>query len=345
MSRTALAANPLLWAWLVLIPSLACAAPSVQVSTVPAAERVLRETLAAYGRVRPDPDHVRGIALPHAGVINRLWVRLGQRVAAGDALLEVDTAPAARMDYQQAQAAVDFARKDLQRLERLFEEQLATRDQVNTARHALVDAESKLQAQRALGTGEKRETLRAPFAGIVSQLSVHPGQRVPPDTVALLVASGDALVVPLGVEPEDAHRVRPGMAVTLTSVFQLERTIETRVADVHAMINPATRLVDVLVRVPPTVADPPMLDSYVRGLIILREQRTLAVPRSAVLTDAHGPYVFVVRGGKAHRVDVQTGLRQDGEIGVQGALGAGEPVVSAGNYELEDGMAVRDGTP
>jgi membrane fusion protein (multidrug efflux system) len=42
---------------------------------------------------------------------------------------------------------------------------------------------------------------------------------------------------------------------------------------------------------------------------------------------------------------VQTGLEQDGLIAVQGAFAAGEPVVSLGNYELRDGMMVRQSQP
>lgn len=69
------------------------------------------------------------------------------------------------------------------------------------------------------------------------------------------------------------------------------------------------------------------------------------MPRSAVLRDSQGAYVFQVRDGKAHRVTVQTGLERDGLIAVQGAFAATEPVVSLGNYELQDGMGVRGSQP
>ena len=64
-----------------------------------------------------------------------------------------------------------------------------------------------------------------------------------------------------------------------------------------------------------------------------------------MLRDARGAYLFQVREGKAHRVDVQTGLERDGLIAVQGAFDTKQPIVKLGNYELQDGMAVRRGQP
>ena len=173
--------------------------PSVQVQVAKAELRTLHETVTAYGRVQPDPDQVASIALPRAGLVGHLWVRLGQPVSADQQLLQLDTAPAARVDYQQAKAAVDYARSDLRRLQDLLTKQLATRDQVASAQKTLQDAEARLQAQSKLGTQLKEEVIRAPFAGIVTQLSVAQGQRVQADTTALLLARRDALVVLLGV--------------------------------------------------------------------------------------------------------------------------------------------------
>ncbi|AJY38051.1 transporter (plasmid) [Burkholderia humptydooensis] len=65
------------------------------------------------------------------------------------------------------------------------------------------------------------------------------------------------------------------------------------------------------------------------------------VPRSAVLRDAKGDYVFQIDRGHARRVNVVTAVDQGVTLGVDGTLDAGRPVVVIGNYELKDGMAVR----
>lgn len=350
------------------------AGPSVQVHTVMVTRHRLDESINAFGTVQPDPDALASISLPRAGQISRVWVQTGQRVRAGDPLLALDTAPAARMAYQQARAALDYARSELTRIKGLFAEQMATREQLATAQRNLHDAQAALATQKKLGSNQAREILRAPFAGIVTQLGVAAGQRVQAGSPALLLARRDALIVALGVEQEDAARIHAGMPVDLQPVFQspIERnasagdpvlvpTISARVEAVHAMVNPHTRLVDVLVRIPahtPASNSPAsnsaapksaaqqsgmalVLGATLRGRIVLRRVDALSVPRSAVLRDGRGEYVFVVRDGRAQRIDVTTGLRQQGQVEIRKGLHIGEQVVSLGNYELHDGMAVR----
>jgi len=337
----------LLFALLTVYPAMkpALAEPQAQVQTLPLAGHTLKKTVVAYGQVQADPDHVSSISLPRAGTINRLLVRLGQRVTPNQELLELDTAPQARMDYQQAKAAVDYSRSKLRQTQSLFSQQLATRDQVAAAERDLNDAEAKLAALLKLGNEKNMTIIHSPFAGIVIELKVSQGQRVQPDTDAVLLASGDTLLVPLGVEPEDARRVAPGMKVVLESLFEQQWRVEVQVTTVLAMVNPSTRLVDVLTRVPADKSAPLVLGDRIKGTITLREERTLAVPRSAVLKDAQGAYLFIVQSGRAHRVAVTTGLEDRGLVAVEGPLKAGDAVVIVGNYELKDGMAVQEVRP
>ncbi len=320
-------------------------APSALVQVAPVTRHSLKETVTAFGRVQPDPDQATSITLKRAGTVSHLSVRLGQRVVAGQTLLQFDTAPDARMQYRQAEAAANFARGNLEHVQRLFKEQLATREQRAAAERGLHDAEARLRAQREVGNEQSTEILRAPFAGIITQLSVGRGQRVQADTVAMLLASRDALVVPLGLEQEDAVRVQAGQEVILSSVFRPEVKIASEVGDVHAMVNPQTHLVDVYTRVPKKAAHGLVLGEVMRGVITLRQRQVLAVPRSAVLRDDRGAYVFVVREGRARRIEISPGLQADGFVGVGGELKEGDVVVTVGNYELADGMAVRETVP
>jgi membrane fusion protein, multidrug efflux system len=76
--------------------------------------------------------------------------------------------------------------------------------------------------------------------------------------------------------------------------------------------------------------------------IAVAERTGLVVPRRSVLHDGQGDYVFQVANGKARRVNVRTGLSTDRVTEVSGPLDAALNVVSLGNYELQDGCAVRE---
>ena len=325
------------------VGSLAAAGqvPSVLVRTAPVVQKTLADTLTAYGVLDPDPDQVLSLSLPHAGLINRVWVRLGQRVKSGDALLEVVTAPDARMQYLQARSAVDYAEREYRRQQNLLAEQLATKAQVDTAAKGLQDARATLEALRKRGMDADRETLRAPMDGIITRLDVAQGQRVQSDTTVMLVAAEQRLIARLGVEPEDLGAVQAGTRVTITSVFVPGLTVDSEVREVHAMIDPDTHLVEVLAPIPAERSERLVLGSRIQARFHLDPHPALVVPRSAVLGDTPDAFVYVVVAGKARRVKVQTGTQQGSEVEVRGPLHAGDRVVVSGNYELADGMAVR----
>lgn len=316
--------------------------PSVLVQTTPIVSKTVTQTLTTFGVLDPDPDQILSISLPHAGLINRVWVRLGQRVKRGDQLLEVITAPDARMQYLQAQSSVDYAQRELDRQLRLLEGQLATRSQVAAAKKNLKDARATLDALHERGMDVVAETLRAPMDGIVTRLDVSQGQRVQADTTAMLIAAEQKLIARLGVEPEDLAAVQAGTAVTITSVFVPGVKVESTIREVHAMINPSTHLVEVLAPIPEQQIAQLVLGSRILGQIHLASHTALVVPRSAVLGDAPDAYLYTVNGGMAHRVAVQTGGNINDLIEVSGNLKVGDRVVVSGNYQLTDGMAVRE---
>ncbi len=315
------------------------------VQTQPVARHELAETFSCYGAVSVDPLSTESVNFPRAGQVTRLLVVQGEVVKKGAPILELDTSPEEGAGYEQAQSAVDFARSELARVQSLLEQQLATRSQLAQAQKAVNDAEAALAAQRKRGTGLKRELLSAPFDGIVSAVQVAQGERIRAGATALQLARRDRLRVVLGIEPEDALKVKPGMPVQLTPVFGGMRGAEGVVHTIHGMINPQTGLVDLAVSLKPEQAVRLMPGIRVHGLITLNRRRGFAVPRQAVLADKRGSYIFVVRNGLARRIDVRTGVEDHGLVGITGPFKEQERVVVLGNYELRDGMAVQESAP
>jgi hypothetical protein len=79
--------------------------------------------------------------------------------------------------------------------------------------------------------------------------------------------------------------------------------------------------------------------------IVLEQHTGWVVPRNAVLRDGKGDYIFRVTGSKAERVPVKTGIETDQYTEIIGSIDRKSPIISVGNYELQDGMAVREGGP
>ncbi len=319
------------------------ATPSVLVKTQPLGQYDLTDHLSCYGTITLNPDKVISLNFPRAGQITRLLVSTGQVVKKGLPLLEFETSPQDSVGYIQAESAVDLSRQELSRLKNLAAEQLATRSQVAQAQKVLIDAEATLTAQRKLGTDRKKELLLAPFDGLVNDLKVAQGERIQMGTTALQLARTDGLLVVLGIEPEDRAKVKPGILVLVTSVFEGSIRESGKIKKVHGMVNPQTKLVDVTVDLKNDPAALLMPGMSVRGEIILNKYHGPAVPRQAVLTDDQGAYIFVVREGRACRLRVKTLIETKGLVGISGAIRKNDRIVVLGNYELKDGMTVREG--
>jgi multidrug efflux pump subunit AcrA (membrane-fusion protein) len=155
-----------------------------------------------------------------------------------------------------------------------------------------------------------------------------------------IVAEND-IEVKLGVEAEDLSAAQEGAPVTIIPLNDpTAPKVEGTIRLVTRRIDPATRLVDVYVTLP--AGTKLFLDGYVRGEIQRTEKNALAVPRSAVLPNESREFeIFTVENNHAIRHTVKIGAENPNEIQViANDLHEGDPVVTLGNYELEDGMAV-----
>jgi len=317
--------------------------PSVLIRQAKVVQQPISETLTVYGQVQADPDSVQAISLLHDALITRVAVRPGQRVERGETLLELATSPGAHMEYLKARGAMDYAQRELARQQRLLKEQLATNSQVEAASNALQDAEASLQALEAQGQNKATDKMSAPTAGIITQLRAKQGDRLQAGVAVLEIAIGNRLVAILGVEPEDIRLLGPGTPVKIRSVFVPDYEADSQLREIHAMINPATHLVDALAPIPADQTDQLVLGSSLSADIQLNAHTGMTVPRSAVLQDEQGAYVFRIIGGKGQRMAVTTGLESDQWIEITSGLRLDEAVVTVGNYELKDGMPVREG--
>jgi RND family efflux transporter MFP subunit len=316
---------------------------SVLVRTAPPVRKPMTTVVTGYGTVMADTGAIVNVSVPHAGQVTTLDITPGQRVKRGTPLLTFATDPSAMASYHQAQTAVRTARGDLQRMQRLAAQQLATQAQLAAARKALADAQATLAAQRALGNGVDRTIIKASFDGVVQAVNVKPGDRLAAGSVVAQLFHSGALKAEVGIQPEDARRVRPDMTVRLTPVFG-GGEITGHVAAVQGMINPRTRLVNVVMHLDCGKQCGDLLPGIaVKGAIDVARHTVWTVPRSAVLSDAHGAYVFQVADGHARRVAVKVVAQTTAENGIVGDLDPHRKVVTLGNYELANGMAVREG--
>lgn len=308
----------------------------VKVSSIRLAE--IRETITVYGTVVAQPGETAVSSVPFESRIGRMFVTAGEQVQTDTPLLEIGPSPASRLQLQQATDAESAARKDLQQVQDQFNQRLATNTQLIAAQQAFQAAQLSLENLQKQGVGQSSK-LTPQFAGIIRKVDAQEGQIVPAGAPLVEIAAENRIEVKLGVEPEDVPYVHDGASVELVPVHTDAKAITGRVRLVTKQVNPATRLVDVFVALPPDSGL--MLEGYVRGTLVTASKETLVVPRGAVLPEDKAYALYTVVNGKAVKHVVHLGLQDSREVEVTGDdLRAGMPVVLSGNYELAPGMAV-----
>ena len=314
--------------------------PIARVTVAPVHEQELRATTTGFGQVQAQPAKVMSINAPEAATVVKVFVRPGQTVKQGDPVAQLSPAPSTQEAFRKAQTARDFARTKLERTRYLWKRGATTRDLLDQAEIAYRNAQASLESLKSTGAQQAQQSITAPIVGTVTAVSVAEGDRVAQNAKILSMTPVDALAVLLGVEPEDVGKVRVGMPATLRSASDNNAGYSGKVSAINEIIDPQTRLVDVMVDIENADGHPPLIGTEMRGEIELRRERTLVVPRAAILYNPSRAYIFIVKNGLAHRVSVTPGLDGHGLIGITGPIKSGDTVVVQGNYELEDGMKV-----
>ena len=313
-------------------------------SEVPRLQAVA-ETLDVLGDI--SASQASGLSFTRAGQITQLGVAVGDPVKKNQVLATLVPDPAVRQAWQQAVDAAAAARRERDRQQQLLASHLATQSQLDAAGKALSDAQGAVTALEEQGGGRDTSQLLAPFDGVVVAMAALQGDRVQAGAPVLQVGRGDRLRATLGIEPSARARVHAGTPVTLRAVGapEAQAPLALTVAAVQDTVDAKTQLVGVIVQLPPQAATQMVPGMKVQAQLQVGVLQAVAVPRNAVLTDERGDYVFQIEAGKAHRVKVTRRADNGTLAAIDGLANLKLPVVTEGNYELQDGMALKDAAP
>jgi membrane fusion protein, multidrug efflux system len=313
--------------------------PVASVQTVPIERKTISEKVIAYGSVIAQPGKTQTVSVAFESRISHVLVAAGQLVATDDPLVEIEASPATDLLLRQTQNTIEVAQSELTQTQERFNLKLATNQELNQARKAARDAELQLQAFQQEGVGSSGP-LRAKAPGIVATVAAQDGQIAAAGSALLEIVASDEIEVKLGIEAQDAATLELGQPIALIPVNQASsKPVKGTVRLVTQRINPAARLVDVYVALPPSSGL--LLDGYVRAEIDKSVKDALVVPRSALLPDEGSYTLFTIRDGHAVKHTVESGLETDAEVQIRTSdLREGDAVVTSGNFELQDGMAV-----
>lgn len=314
--------------------------PVASVEVTPLKRGRIEETLSAFGSVVAAPGEVEIFSVPFECRVRRILVTAGMAITNHTPLVEVESSPDTRLQFDQARLERDSAAQALKFAEQRMELRLATQPDLLLARQNLGNVEARLQSMVDRGV-EGTRVIRATSPGVVSRVAAQPGQIVSGGLALVETIGRNKIIVLLGVENEDVAHLTRGQLVRLLRVNTPNQPpIDGHIGTISQQVNPATRLVDLLV-VPSSDARL-LLNEYVEGRIVTAARNTLIVPRPAVLPEGGQFVLYTVDGDHAVKHVVTVGLENTRELEVAAeGLQEGQSVVVVGNSQLANGMLVK----
>lgn len=325
--------------------------PAIKVETIPVAARPLPRTLTLTGTLTASRESA--VAADVTGKVMEIFVERGARVAKGAPLVRLDRRTAALMEEEaRSQAAVARAQADLARSECARADKLFADGAINQAERDRASAQCETTASGAAAASARAElavktvgdlVVRAPFAGVVADRFVNPGEYVRPDSKVATVVDLNQLKLELAVPESAIAEFREGADVRF-HVSAYPDTFTGKVRFVGASVRRATRdlLVDAVVVNKDGRLRPGM---FAVADVKLGEAVLPVVPGTAIRTDVRGgtDRLFVVEAGRVveRLVHLHKGARAGDLVAIEAGVQPGEQVVVAPTAALRDGQRVQ----
>lgn len=270
-----------------------------------------------------------------AGKIVELYVKEGSEVQKGQLLVKLrDVSLQAQLKKATVQHAL--AKQKLERLQQLLEVKGVSQEEIDVAQTALDAASADIEMIKA---GIDETEIRAPFNGIIGLRNISEGNYITPTDVIASIQQTDPVKIDFALPEKYAGKVRTGDTVQVK--VEGSRTPHTgKVYAIDPKIDAATRTLKVraLCTNPKKELFP---GSYAQVSLVMNTSQVAVVPTMAVIPDLRGQKAYVVKGGVAVAVQIETGARNDSTIEVIKGLNAGDTLVTTGLMSIRPGAPVK----
>lgn len=280
----------------------------------------------------------------------------GSRVAAGTLLARIDDRTvrdqflSARSAVTTAQTAADIATRELSRNEKLAEAGAIAERDLEAARRANLAAQSQLDDAKARLTLAQKQVddaqVRAPFAGVVSNRAVSGGDIVQPGNAMFTVIDPTSMRLEANVPAAQLSAIRIGTPVSFTVSGYPGKTFAGKVVRINPAADPATGQVRIVASIPND------RNALVAGLFA--EGRAQSETREAPVVIANAvdlrgvrPWVLRLKGGRAEKVEVELGLKDEAteKYEVLKGVAAGDTLLVGAAQGITPGTPVRVSAP
>lgn len=239
----------------------------------------------------------------------------------------------------QAQSAYDIAKQNLTAIE-----QVGGQAALKTARGQLTSAKAKyLGAEAQLGYTE----IRSPINGVVTDRPLFAGETAAAGSPVVTVMDTSALLAKLHISQMQAQQLSLGAPATI-AIPGISDPVPAKVSLISPALDPGSTTVEVWLR----LENPKGLFKAGTPVHTAITGQTatnaLLIPAEAVQTAQDGSSKFIMLIGAdsiAHQRAVTLGIQTTDNVQVLNGISPSDTIITTGAYAMDDGTKVKIGKP
>jgi len=317
------------------------------------------------GQFRRFPGTVEAVdlsalAFEVAGNTREVRVAQGDRIARGDILATLDSAPyqlnvqSAEADVGRAEAELKAQTTELDRQQKLYSKGWVAKAALEQVEASYKSADNQLRYAVSRLNLAKRDmektVIEAPFDGIVAARLIEPFQEVSRGQVAFEVYIEGGMQVAIAVPETVVGNIELGQPGSVTFPTEAIGTLQGRVTEISSAASDANTFeVVVALDRPPAQVRPGMSAEVELALAGVGDDDAFLVPLSAILPgDTRGRgfvFVFEPDSSTVRKQPIAGAGVQDNLVSITDGLQAGDIIATAGVTFLRDGQEVRLAEP
>ncbi|AVX90801.1 MULTISPECIES: efflux RND transporter periplasmic adaptor subunit [unclassified Pseudomonas] len=334
-----------------MIQGFAKPKPPISVAVARATEQPWQMRLPTVGSLKA----LQGVelSLEVAGTVTELKFESGQKVKAGQPLLQLDSAVEAAL-LETAKADLGLAQLDFGRGSQLIDSRAISKGEYDRL-SAVLQKERATVNQLNAALAKKR--IVAPFSGTIGIRQVDIGDYLASGTKIATLQDLSSLYADFYVPEQSVPKLAIGQPVQIGVAAYPGQTFPGAISAINPIVESTTR--NILVRATLANPDGKLLPGMFASLDVLLPdpQQHIVVPESAITYTLYGNSLYVVGQQKAEdgsvvkddqgqpvliaeRRFIETGERRDGLVMINKGVQSGEQVVTAGQIKLDNGAHI-----
>jgi len=317
------------------VPPVVSAAPqkTIQAAIIEAKSTWVPIRVEVTGQVAP----IYGATLSSRiqGTIDKLLVREGMRVSKGQLLIRLDSRDL-EADLARADAEVENAKAQLDRMNHLYAQDAVSKQEMENATRAYRVAEAN---RRAVEAQLSYTAVRAPFDGVITEKKVEAGELASPGQPLLKMENPQHLRLEATVAEGDLKSVSRGDKIPIVIDALGNQALLGMVSQILPAGDPHTHTFTVKVDLPKTSG----LKTGMFGRFPLEKgaTQTILIPSTALVQRGELTSLFVVGSDQVARLRwVKPGRHFEKHVEILSGINDGERILTDGSRGVE-GATVR----